>query len=103
MIHVLILEFLCLGHLAMDFVRDNNITYMQTPAESPDLNPIEMLLNELKTNLRREVKPKNKDELVSGIQAFWKTVTVEKCTKYIGHLTKVLPDIVKRDGRASGH
>ena len=87
----------------MDFLKDNNVNYWATPAESPDLNPIEMLWHELKSHLRREVKPKNKEELVSGIQNFWKTVTVEKCRKYIGHLTKVLPDIVKRDGKASGH
>jgi hypothetical protein len=25
-----------------------------------------------------------------------------KCSKYIGHLRKVIPEIIKRNGRASG-
>ena len=54
----------------MSFIRDNGINYWPTPAESPDLNPIEMLWNELKCNLRKVVKPTNKEELVEGIRKF---------------------------------
>lgn len=89
---------------AMKFVETNKIKYWPTPAESPDLNPIEMLWHELKHHLRKYVKPKNKDELIHGIQTFWTTkVTPEKCSKYIGHLQKVLPVVIAREGRASGH
>ncbi len=47
---------------------------------------IENLWHELKEFLRREIKPKTKQELIDGIQTFWKTVTIAKCGKYIGHL-----------------
>ena len=87
----------------MQFVQDSNINYWPTPAESPDMNPIELLWHELKTFLRRVVKPTNKDELVAGIQKFWDSVTMEKCKKYIGHLRKVIPAVVEREGRASGY
>ena len=87
----------------MEFVRDNSINYWPTPAESPDMNPIEMLWHELKSFLRRIVKPKNKEELVEGIQQFWQTVTPEKCQRYIGHLQKVMPEVIKRQGKASGY
>ena len=53
--------------------------------------------------IRREVKPRTKDELVHGIERCWETVTVQKCRKYIGHLRKVLPRIVELDGAASGY
>ena len=87
----------------MEFVRDNSINYWPTPAESPDMNPIEMLWHELKSFLRRIVKPKNKEELVEGIQQFWQTVTPEKCQRYIGHLQKVMPEVIRCQGKASGY
>ena len=68
----------------------NGINWWKTPAESPDLNPIENLWHELKEFIRREVKPKTKTELVDGIELFWATVDVDKCTKYIRHLRKVV-------------
>ena len=45
--------------------------------------------------LRREVKAQNKDELVNGILRFWTTVTAAKCQKYISHLNKVIPEIIR--------
>ena len=62
-----------------------------------------MLWHELKHHLRKNVKPKNKEELINGITAFWSTVTPEKCTKYINHVKKVIPIVIAREGRATGH
>ena len=87
----------------MTFIKENGINYWPTPAESPDLNPIEMLWHELKHYLRSHIKPSNKEELVRGIQDFWQTATPEKCTRYIGHLQKVAPAVVRREGKASGY
>ena len=86
----------------MKFIQDNNINYWPTPAESPDMNSIENLWHELKHFLRTVVKYTNKEELVAGIQGFWDTVKPERCRRYIGHLKKVLPAVVEREGRASG-
>jgi len=58
------------------FLAQNKITWWKTPPESPNLNPIENLWHELKEFLRREVKPKKKDELVDGIVEFWGAVPV---------------------------
>ena len=91
------------GKHSLQFIKDNDINYWPTPAESPDMNPIESLWHELKHFLRTTVKPKNKEELVAGIQRFWDTVTPEKCRRYIGHLAKVIPTVIKREGRASGY
>lgn len=75
---------------ASDWMRDNSINRWKTPAESPDLNPIENLWHELKEFIRREIKPKTKDQLIQGTAQFWRTVDVAKCVKYIGHLKKVI-------------
>lgn len=64
---------------------------MVPPASSPDLNPIENVWSAMKTYLRGVVKPKKKDDLVKGIHAFWRTLTAEKCAKYIDHVHRVIP------------
>ena len=87
----------------MQLMQDSEINSWPTPAESTDLNAIEMLWHKVKSFLRRIIKPKVKDNFVNGINEFWHTVTAGKCQHYINHLQKVLPTIVKRRGRASGH
>ena len=87
---------------AAQFFEENNINWWKTPPESPDLNPIENLWHELKEYIRREVKPKIKEELVSGIIKFWETVDIEKCRKYIGHIQKVIPIVIEQEGNATG-
>lgn len=88
---------------AQQFLIDNRVNWWKTPAESPDLNPIENMWHKLKEFIRREVKPKTKEELVAGIIKFWDTVTVEKCVKYINHLKKVIPKVVELNGNATGY
>lgn len=68
---------------AKSFYERKGINWWKTPAESPDLNPIENLWHELKEFIRREVKPHTKDELIIGIKQFWKTVDVPKCTRFV--------------------
>ena len=91
------------SRLAKNFMEDRGINWWQTPPESPDINPIENLWHELKEYNRREVKPHTKAELVGGILAFWKTVDVNKCKKYINHLRKVVPKVIEVDGCATGY
>ena len=79
--------------MGKEFLEHNNITWWKTPPESPDINPIENLWHELKEYLRREIKPKTKDELVNGIVKFWGLVSSEKCREYIRHLDKVIPRV----------
>ena len=90
-------------HLVSLVSRDERLL-AETPPESPDLNSIEMLWHELKHFLRTIVKPTTKEDLLAGITRFWRErVTAEKCTTYINHLKKVVPLVIQREGRASGH
>ena len=88
---------------ARDFLTAQDINWWHTPAESPDLNPIENVWHELKEYIRREVKPTRKEELVQGILQVWETVDVAKGTKYIRHLHKVIPKVVEVKGEPTGY
>ena len=76
---------------------------MVTPASSPDLNPIENVWSSMKDYIQKTVKPKTKDDNVRGIQEFWETLTVEKCTKYIDHIHKVMPVVVLNNGDSTDY
>ena len=88
---------------AQAWMAENQINWWRTPAESPDLNPIENLWHELKEYIRRVVKPKIKQELIDGIIAFWQTVDQSKCRRYIRHLRKVIPKVIELNGQATGY
>lgn len=89
--------------VAQSFFSEHGINWWKTATESPNLNPIKNIWHELKEFIRREVKPKRKEELIDGIRAFWKTVNVEKCTRYIRHLRKVLPAVIEMNGEPTGY
>ena len=89
--------------LVKKFFEENNINWWKTPAESPDLNPIENLWHELKEYVRRQAKPKTKEELIDAIKGFWKTVGVSKSTRYIQYLRKVIPKVIEVEGEPTGY
>lgn len=91
------------SRLAKAYMEENSINWWRTPAESPDLNPIENLWHELKEHLRSRIKPQNMDELVTGIQTFWHALDRTKCAKYIGHLRKVIPKVIEVGGEPTGY
>lgn len=88
---------------AQQFFATHNINWWRIPPESPDMNPIENLWHELKEFIRREVKPRSKDELIEGIELFWDSVDIHKCQRYIDHLKKVLPRAIEVGGEPTGY
>lgn len=85
------------------FLEEKGVNWWYTPPESPDLNPIELVWGSLKEYLRNRFKPKNLEELKTGIERFWLTLIPEVCRKYISHLKKVIPKIVSVGGGPSGY
>ena len=86
-----------------NFFEGHSINWWRSPVESPDLNPIEEVWGSMKTYLRDKYKPKNMAELKAGIKQYWKKLTPEVRTRYIDHLRKVIPDVIKEEGAPSGH
>ena len=67
---------------AKSFTEEKNINWWIKPAETPDLNPIEVLRHELKHFIWNTVKPNTKDELKNGIARFWQErLDTENCSR----------------------
>lgn len=90
------------AHFTRNYFSANNITWWPTPAESPDLNPIENVWGSMKEYLRNTYKPKGLEDLKKGIREFWKTLTPSVCMKYINHIHTVMPTVIERSGGPSG-
>ncbi len=89
--------------IAAEFFAQQGINWWKTPPKSPDACPIENLWHKLKEYIRREPKPHNKAELISGIESFWDAVDTPKCCKYINHLRKVIPRVTHLRGAVTGY
>ena len=85
------------------YMAANNINWWPTPAESPDLNPIENIWGSMKEFLRNSYKPRGLQELKLGIKEFWMKLTPDVCTKYINHLQTVIPIVIEKHGGPSGY
>ena len=89
------------SRVAKEFFSQEQITWWKTPAESPDLNPIERVWSHMKQFLTYTIKPCNKQELVDGIKTFWRQkLTIPQCKRYINHIHKVIPVIISKNGEA---
>ena len=88
--------------MARNFLEEHNINFPKWPAQSPDLNPIEMVWAQLKRYIAK-MEPRTKDSLIECIQTFWEVaMTVEQCNNYIDHLFKVVPVCARMGGAATG-
>ena len=79
------------------------MNWWKMPVSSADLNPTERVWTKLKRYIARRVKPLSKSDLISGIVLFWsRRMNQDKCIKHIGHVHKVLPKVVAKEGGITG-
>jgi hypothetical protein len=79
---------------------NHGINSMKWPSQSPDLNPIENLWQQLKIAVeKRTVRPKNKEELVQALQEEWRNLGAKN---RLGTLVRSMPKRVREVIKANG-
>ncbi len=84
-------------YVVKDFLQENVPKVLWHPPQSPDLNPIEMVWGIMKNYVQKE-DPKNKSELKNAILKAWDLISTQTCINCIGHLNKVLKDVIENNG-----
>ena len=87
-------------YYAKAYMEEQSVNWWKMPVSSADLNPTERVWTKLKRYIARRVKPLSKSDLISGIVLFWsRRMNQDKC---IGHVHKVLPKLVAKEGGVTG-
>ena len=63
----------------------------------------ELSRGSMKTWLRNYWKPRDLEHLKEGIKLYWSRLTPEVCQRYVGHIQKVLPEVIKCNGGPTGY
>ncbi|VDM69711.1 unnamed protein product, partial [Strongylus vulgaris] len=74
-----------------------SVRTVEWPAESPDLNPIELVWGSMKAYIRRQ-HLRTTEELENAIRTYWSQLTPEICQKYISGIQWRMPLVVSARG-----
>ena len=82
-----------------EWLHENRITVLGWPPQSPDLNPIEHIWNEVDRRLQEySNKPKNKDGLWERLVEVWNGIGPEFCFKLVQSVPKRVDEVFMRRG-----
>ncbi len=76
---------------------DHDVTVLEWPANSPDLNPKENLWGIVKRKMR-DTRPNNADDLKDAIKATWASITPEQCHKLINSMSRSIDAVIHAKG-----
>lgn len=79
------------AHIVRDFLETAGITTLQWPAQSPDMNPIEHLWDELGRRVRsRERPPVTLQEMADALSEEWDNIPQQRITNLISSMPRRL-------------
>lgn len=88
------------SHVAQMWLTQNCPKLLRTPAQSPDLNIIEHVWEELARKLY-ESNFNSVDQLKQGIRREWNNITPEFCANLVQSMPRRLEAVIKAKGFAS--
>ena len=87
------------AYIAKDWKKDNNIASLPWPAQSPDLNPIENLWDELERQVRNHKPlPKNPNDLWEILQEKWLKLDVNKYKNLVDSMPHRIEAVIINKG-----
>lgn len=85
-----------------EWFRQNNIRVLDWPAQSPDLNPIENLWEEVERRIRTELFP-NKQALMNKISEVWRNLPLSVLENLINSMPRRCGKVIANNGYAIGY
>ncbi len=87
------------AHSISSFLEAEDITLLQWPAQSPDLNIIENAWAMLKRELRRNsTYPPSKDSLFNRLSEIWDSLPTSYCEKLIASMSSTVKEVQSAKG-----
>lgn len=83
--------------IVQDWLKENCPCLVDTPAQSPDINPIENLWSFLERKIRNH-RISNKEDLKKALQEEWKKIPVEYCAKLVASIPRRLESVIQHRG-----
>ena len=84
---------------AKNWMENNNITLLDWPAQSPDLNPIEHLWDHAKNRLKEyPTPPKGVWQIWERVEEVWNNIPPEVCQNLIESMPRRLEAVIKAKG-----
>lgn len=81
------------------WLKDYDVNVLPWPSQSPDLNPIEHLWNEVERRLRQlPQRPTSKEDLWIKLQEVWNRIELDFLTKLIESMPERVRDVLKAKG-----
>ena len=83
----------------IEWKEENNLRTMEWPAMSPDLNPIENLLDHLDRAVRKHHSPpRTIRQLEEALKREWEKISVEMCDSLVSSMPERIQDTIRAKG-----
>jgi hypothetical protein len=79
-------------------VQTGEIKLLDWPAQSPDLNPIELLWDEVQRRLDKEGKPTSHDDLMEKIKHVWANIPASVLDKLVARMPAICKAVIAAKG-----